>query len=153
VSLIRYRKQAMQTIDRQAIIESLSRLVTPGIKLTALADELGLRKQDYSALRAQVLELVEEGYVNVLPGGAFALSPQGRKADPHAKPVPPPPPPPAPKPAKSAKATKAPREARRGKPEGKLPWKQGALRVVPPKSTGPREEYDPETGQIRLIGL
>ena len=31
----------MSTIDRQAIIETLSRLVTPGIKLTALADELG----------------------------------------------------------------------------------------------------------------
>lgn len=31
----------MSTIDRQAIIDTLSRLVTPGIKLTALADELG----------------------------------------------------------------------------------------------------------------
>ncbi len=79
----------MYTFDRQAILDCLSRLVTPGIKLTALADDLGVRKQDYSALRAQILELVEEGQVQVLPGGAFALSPQGRKADPRAKPVPP----------------------------------------------------------------
>src|SRR5688500_7924566 len=77
-----------RAIDRQAILDCLSRLVTPGIKLTALADELGVRKHDYSALRAQILELVEEGHVQVLPGGAFALSPQGRKADPRGKPVP-----------------------------------------------------------------
>ncbi|HEX5058690.1 MAG TPA: ribonuclease R [Kofleriaceae bacterium] len=145
----------MQPIDRQAILDSLSRLVTPGIKLTALADELGLRKQDYSALRAQILELVEEGYVNVLPGGAFALSPQGRKADPHAKPVPggPQASGPRPQPEKKMKPTKAAKESRR-KPEAKLPWKQGALRVVPPKaSPAPREEYDPETGQIRVVDL
>ena len=30
----------MSSFDRQAILESLSRLVTPGIKLTALADAL-----------------------------------------------------------------------------------------------------------------
>src|SRR4051812_43016684 len=83
----------MPTIDRQAILDCLSRLVTPGIKLTALADDLGLRKQDYSELRSQVLELVEDGTVTVLPGGAFALAPMGRPADPHAKPLPPPPPP------------------------------------------------------------
>ncbi|HEY5924773.1 MAG TPA: ribonuclease R [Kofleriaceae bacterium] len=144
----------MSTFDRQAILDCLSRLVTPGIKLTALADELGLRKQDYSELRSQILELVEEGHVNVLPGGAFALSPQGRKADPQAKPVPPPPP--APKPAKQPKPTKAAREARRPKPEAKLPWKKGALRVVPTKPAGSstaREEYDPETGEIRIIDL
>ena len=44
----------MSTFDRQAILDHLSRLVTPGIKLTALADDLGLRKQDYSELRAQI---------------------------------------------------------------------------------------------------
>jgi ribonuclease R len=144
----------MQTPERQAILDSLSRLVTPGIKLTALADELGLRKQDYSALRAQILELVEEGYVNVLPGGAFALSPQGRKADPHAKPVPPPPPPP--KPMKAPKAAKPAREARRPKGDGKLPWKKGAPRPVPAKasvSATRLEEYDPETGEIRILDL
>src|SRR5688572_25160330 len=82
----------MSTIERQAILDCLSRLVTPGIKLTALADDLGARKHEYSDLRSQLLELVEEGVVHVLPGGAFALAPMGRKADPHAKPVPPPPP-------------------------------------------------------------
>ena len=53
----------MSTIDRQAIIETLSRLVTPGIKLTALADELGARKQQYAALREHLLDLVEDGTV------------------------------------------------------------------------------------------
>ena len=35
----------MSTIDRQAIIDCLSRLVTPGIKLTALADDIGARAE------------------------------------------------------------------------------------------------------------
>ena len=78
----------MSTIDRQAIIETLSRLVTPGIKLTALADELGARKQQYAALRDVILDLVEDGTVQVLQGGAFALAPSGRPGDPAAKPVP-----------------------------------------------------------------
>jgi len=82
----------MSTIERQAILDHLSRLVTPGIKLTALADDLGARKHEYAELRTQLLGLVEEGFVHVLPGGAFALAPMGRKADPHARPVPPPPP-------------------------------------------------------------
>src|SRR5690242_14033780 len=92
----------MSSFDRQAILDVLSRLVTPGIKLTALADDLGIRKQDYSALRSQVLELVEEGVVHVLPGGAFAIAPSGRPADPLAKPVPPAPPP---KPAAGLRAS------------------------------------------------
>ena len=148
----------MQGFDRQAILDCLSRLVTPGIKLTALADDLGVRKQDYSALRAQILELVEEGHVQVLPGGAFALSPQGRKADPHAKPVPPAPPEKQDKPLKQdkkAKQTKAARDAR-AKPPGKLPWKQAPLRVVPPKPSplaSRHEEYDPETGEIRILDI
>src|SRR5436190_19314744 len=100
----------MSTIERQAIIDCLSRLVTPGIKLTALADDLGARKHEYSELRANLLELVEEGVVHVLPGGAFALAPMGRPADPHSKPVPAVP---EPKPMKlpkmkPAKATKKP---------------------------------------------
>src|SRR5262245_10411704 len=113
----------MSTFDRQAILDCLSRLVTPGIKLTALADDLGARKQDYSELRSQILELVEEGIVQVLPGGAFALAPQGRAADPHAKPMPPP----AVKPPKlpAPRPTKAAREARRPK-KGVLPWKAPA---------------------------
>ena len=60
----------MSSFDRQAILDCLSRLVTPGIKLTALADELGVRKHDYAALRSEVLSLCEEGTVVVLPGGA-----------------------------------------------------------------------------------
>ena len=64
----------MTTFDRQTLIESLSRLVTPGIKLTALADELGARKHEYAALRQLVFSLVEEGIIQVLPGGAFALA-------------------------------------------------------------------------------
>src|SRR5262245_48861417 len=79
----------MSTIDRQAIIDALSRLVTPGIKLTALADELGAHKQQYAALREVILDLVEDGTVHVLPGGAFALAPSGRPGDPAAKPTPP----------------------------------------------------------------
>ncbi|HEU4611014.1 MAG TPA: ribonuclease R, partial [Kofleriaceae bacterium] len=56
---------------------------------------------------------------------------------------------------KKQKAAKPARESRR-KPEPKLPWKQGALRVVPPKpspQTTKREEYDPETGEIKVIDL
>jgi ribonuclease R len=142
----------MYTFDRQAILDCLSRLVTPGIKLTALADDLGVRKQDYSELRAQILELVEEGHVQVLPGGAFALSPQGRKADPHAKPVPPPPPPP--KPIKTPKPLKAARQlaSPRTKKDGDLPWKKARPAPVKPAQTR-REEYDPETGEIRIVDL
>ena len=68
----------MPSFDRQAILDCLARLVTPGIKLTALADDLGLRKHEYNDLRAEILDLCEEGVIQVLPGGAFALSPQGR---------------------------------------------------------------------------
>jgi ribonuclease R len=136
----------MSHVDRQAILDCLSRLVTPGIKLTALADDLGLRKQHYSELRAQILELVEEGFVHVLPGGAFALAPQGRASDPHAKPTPPAPPPP--KPVKLPKAVKAAKEAKR---DGKLPWSR------PPRPVGRQptviEEYDQETGEIRIKDL
>src|SRR5437764_14180849 len=108
----------MSTIDRQAILETLSRLVTPGIKLTALADELGARKPQYASLREIILDLVEDGTVHVLPGGAFALAPSGRPGDPNAKPVPPARPAsaarPEPakgdeKPARPAKQTRAPR--------------------------------------------
>ena len=71
----------MPSFDRQAVLESLSRLVTPGIKLTALADELGARKHEYTALRALMVQLVEEGTVEILPGGAFKLAPSGRPND------------------------------------------------------------------------
>jgi ribonuclease R len=134
----------MSHVERQAILDCLSRLVTPGIKLTALADDLGLRKHEYSELRAQILELVEEGFVHVLPGGAFALAPQGRPADPHAKPLPPPPP--APKPVKLPKSAKAAKEVKRGA----LPWSKPAR---PAKQPTVIEEYDQETGEIRIRDL
>src|SRR5947208_11936654 len=105
----------MSTIDRQAIIETLSRLVTPGIKLTALADELGARKPEYADLREHLLDLVEDGTVQVLPGGAFALAPSGRPGDPAAKPVPAPRTPPA---RGQKAATPRPVEAR----PARIPW-------------------------------
>src|SRR5512146_2652927 len=106
----------MSTIDRQAIIETLSRLVTPGIKLTALADELGAHKHEYDALRELILDLVEDGTVQVLPGGAFALAPSGRPGDPGARPVP------APRPAR-ARSQKPPAPApRQARPIPRTPW-------------------------------
>ncbi|HEY0194620.1 MAG TPA: RNB domain-containing ribonuclease, partial [Kofleriaceae bacterium] len=70
------------------MLEVLSRLVTPGIKLTALADELGARKHEYAEIREIIFDLVEDGTIQVITGGAFALSPSGRPGDPVAKPVP-----------------------------------------------------------------
>jgi ribonuclease R len=135
----------MSSFDRQAILEALSRLVTPGIKLTALADELGVRKHDYSVLRSEVLQLVEEGTVVVLPGGAFAIAPHGRThTDPHAKPVPPPPPEVRMQKQPKQKRQEAPKRASR-KPE--LPWKPA--KSIAPKPVQRDEEYDPETGEMR----
>ncbi len=143
----------MSTIDRQAILDCLSRLVTPGIKLTALADDLGARKHEYSELRSQLLELVEEGFVHVLPGGAFALAPMGRKADPRAKPIPPSPP------ERPVKQSKKPREREQSRRDDRgvrtsapkraaaLPWTVKPKPVVLPER---EEEYDPETGEIRI---
>src|SRR5690349_6923403 len=113
----------MSSFDRQAILDCLSRLVVPGIKLTALADELGVRKQDYSELRSQILELCEEGVIHVLPGGAFALAPGGRPKDPQNKPVPPAPAPrPQPPAPKAHKKKHAAKEVRAPKPQP--PWTQ-----------------------------
>lgn len=135
----------MPSFDRQAILDCLARLVTPGIKLTALADDLGLRKHEYNALREEILDMCEEGVIQVLPGGAFALAPMGRPADPQAKPLPPPPPPPkpmkTPKPKKQppARAAVAPKRAA-------LPWSAKKQPTV-------IEEYDQETGEIRIKDL
>jgi ribonuclease R len=136
----------MTTLDRQAVIDCLSRLVTPGIKLTALADELGARKHEYAELRSILFDLVEEGTVHVLTGGAFALAPSGRASDPHNKPIPPldvkPPVAALRKPVKPpAKPTAKP----------KLPWNKPAPPPTSHKKSGPREEYDPETGEIRVV--
>src|SRR5580692_10547978 len=125
----------MSTFDRHAIIECLSRLVTPGIKLTALADELGVRKHEYAELRAEMFDLVEDGTVVVLSGGAFALAPSGRPADPHAKPPKPPKAaPPAKKPA--IKPIKKPTIAPKRAPG--TPWRAPANA----KPAHPAEEYD-----------
>jgi len=146
----------MSTIDRQAIIETLSRLVTPGIKLTALADELGARKHEYAEIREIIFDLVEDGTVHVLSGGALALTPSGRPGDPAAKPIP------SPKaaPAKSQKKPVAKPAAKPAKP--RTPWaaepapvaqaKPGKPAPRPVKPPMPREEYDPETGETRPIG-
>jgi ribonuclease R len=148
----------MSTIERQAILDHLSRLVTPGIKLTALADDLGARKHEYAELRSQLLELVEEGFVHVLPGGAFALAPMGRKADPHAKPVPPlPPEKPLKMPPKKQRDQRNQRDQRQHaaptksappKRSASLPWtaKPKPAVALPERE----EEYDPETGEIRI---
>ena len=141
----------MSSFDRQAIIECLSRLVTPGIKLTALADELGVRKHEYAELRAEMFDLVEDGTVIVGTGGAFALAPSGRPADPHAKPPPAAPPAPAekPKPKLKAQPHAAPKKkpAPAGKPAPGLPWRPPANAKPAPVT----EEYDPETGEIRAV--
>jgi len=140
----------MTTLDRQAVLDCLSRLVTPGIKLTALADELGARKHEYGELRSILFDLVEEGTVHVLTGGAFALAPSGRPGDPRGKPVPAAP---EARPVIAPKRTPAPKKPARAA----LPWSapvppktshaKPVLRAAPP---GPREEYDPETGEIRI---
>jgi ribonuclease R len=171
----------MTTIDRQAVLDSLSRLVTPGIKLTALADELGARKHEYTELRSILFDLVEEGTVHVLTGGAFALAPSGRPGDPRGKPVPAPPEPrPAPatatrrvpqrRAAASTASTAAGAAARPAARKPGLPWSGGppGARPAPARARpaaraphrppGPhkpperREEYDPETGEIREVG-
>jgi hypothetical protein len=144
----------MSTFDRQAVIDTLSRLVTPGIKLTALADELGARKHEYAELREILFDLVEEGTVHVLTGGAFAIAPRGRDNDPHGKPLPDKP---TQKPAPPKKEkTKPPVQQKKSA----LPWKQRAdapngrqarqPQVV--RGSKPREEYDPETGETRPLG-
>ena len=142
----------MTTFDRQAVTECLSRLVTPGIKFTALADELGARKQDYAALRELMLDLVEDGAVQVLPGGAFALTPSGRAADPHGKPQPPPPIRPE-LPTRKRRSDPSPKPAKAAARKAQLPWRPSRPAPTPPPNAlreERREEYDPETGQIRL---
>ena len=140
----------MTTLDRQAVLDCLSRLVTPGIKLTALADELGVRKHEYTELRSILFDLVEEGTVHVLTGGAFALAPSGRASDPRGKAVP----------ALEPKQPAAPKKIAAKKPgRAALPWTKPtpptktSHRAPPPVAkpqSGPREEYDPETGEIRI---
>src|SRR5215212_4711712 len=139
----------MSTIDRQAILETLSRLVTPGIKLTALADELGARKHQYADLREHILDLVEDGTVQVLPGGAFALAPSGRPGDPGAKPIPTV----KPEPARSAK--KPARAAKPARPTPRTPWggdgKPATASGRPSRATRPPVKPAPASHKPREI--
>jgi len=69
------------TVERDDILDGLRHAVTRGIKLTALADDIGVRKGDYARLRKLLGELVEQGVVRILPGGGFALAAHGRTAE------------------------------------------------------------------------
>jgi ribonuclease R len=140
----------MTTLDRQAVLDSLSRLVTPGIKLTALGDELGMRKHEYAELRSILFDLVEEGLVHVLTGGAFALAPSGRANDPRGKPLARAP---EPRPAPQLPKKPAAKQAKRPTlPWGKPTPPKVSHRAAPgPKKPQAREEYDPETGEVRRV--
>ena len=74
------------TVTREDIVDVLGRVVTRGIKMLALADELGLKKQDYDRLRVLLTDLAQEGKIEILPGGAFALAPHGRSGDKQSRP-------------------------------------------------------------------
>ncbi len=151
----------MTTFDRQAVLDSLARLVTPGIKLTALADELGARKHEYAALRSLMFDLVEEGIAKILPGGAFALAPSGRPADPRARRAAtkrataeydPPDEPFASAAPPAKKAKKPPRAAKTTRARsGALPWTDGPAKAARTGGASAAEEYDPETGEMRPI--
>ncbi|MEO8705554.1 MAG: ribonuclease R [Kofleriaceae bacterium] len=109
-----------------------------------------MRKHEFAELRSILFDLVEEGLVHVLSGGAFALAPSGRAADPHGKPPPSPPEP---------RAQPLPKKATAAKPKrATLPWSKPTppkishkAPEVRAKSKEPREEYDPETGEIRVV--
>src|SRR6185503_1333279 len=94
----------------------------------------------YAALREVILDLVEDGTVQVLSGGAFALAPSGRPGDPAAKPTPP-------VKAEPVKSQKKPTPAPRQKPRMSLAPTTPIPRVPPPL----REVYDPETGELHQV--
>src|SRR5262245_56688295 len=75
------------TVTREDILDALSRVVTRGVKMMALADDLGLKKPDYARLRTLLDELTAEGVVQTLSGGAYAVAPHGRRADAKARPA------------------------------------------------------------------
>jgi len=60
-------------------------VVTRGITLPALADELGLRKHQYARLREVLAELEGESLVVTVSGGGWALAASGRRVDRKAK--------------------------------------------------------------------
>jgi len=99
-------------------MEALGRVVTRGVRLTALADDMGLRKQDYARLRELLDALVDQGVVRVLPGGAFMLSPQGRAQD---------------RKAQAAAERRAAAADRKAAPERKAPRRAAAGDGKPPR--------------------
>ncbi|MEZ4359231.1 MAG: VacB/RNase II family 3'-5' exoribonuclease [Kofleriaceae bacterium] len=121
------------SLQRQDVLDALARQVTPGIKLTALADELGLRKHELAGLRTLLLQLVEDGTLHVLPGGAFAQAPRGRGADPHGKP-------PAPARERPPRATSA-REP--GRKAVTLRAERRAVKLTPRGGAAPRGASPP----------
>ena len=58
------------SVTKEDVVECLGRSVTRGMTLTAIADDLGLRKQDYARLRGLLAELVGAERVATVPGGA-----------------------------------------------------------------------------------
>jgi ribonuclease R len=68
------------TVRKEDVLDALGRTTTRGMTLTALADELGLRKHDHARLRQALHDLTGTGRVVARPGGVFAL-PAGARAD------------------------------------------------------------------------
>jgi ribonuclease R len=70
-------------VTREDVMEALGRNTTRGMSLTALADAIGARKQDYARLRKLLAELAGDGAVVNLGAGVFARPEDRRK--PHEK--------------------------------------------------------------------
>ena len=149
------------TVERDDILDGLRNAVTRGIKLTALADDIGVRKGDYALLKKLLGELVDEGVVRVVPGGGFALAPHGRAADKKARPAIPwkPEPAPAAAPAAAAAPAPAPRARRVTAPRTRPAPVPPALaapaspasRTAPPAPPVPPEAADePTVGRITV---
>jgi len=68
-------------VTKDVVLEALGRVVTRGITLTALADDLGYGKQQYARLREVLEGLRDEGTVTNVRGGGWALAPTGRSGD------------------------------------------------------------------------
>jgi hypothetical protein len=68
-------------VTKDVVLEALGRVVTRGITLTALADDLGFGKQQYARLREVLEGLREDGTVTNVRGGGWALAPTGRPTD------------------------------------------------------------------------
>src|SRR5690242_19734148 len=59
-------------VTREDVMEALGRNTTRGMSLTAIADAIGARKQDYARLRKLLAELVDEAALVNLGAGLFA---------------------------------------------------------------------------------